>query len=180
MLKKLPVGNPGRTFLVYFKRERINEFRFPVEKLNVVSTGVFQGHAKIKRALLNLQSRERGILQLIETPFIGIRNERNDLGPYDFVRVMREFPRHIGFRMRDEKILLAKLLKKSGSHQAIIMIPIGKVYLPVQNISRGKQKSVWITERTQYPLLEIFTFPSLHGSFEESGKSNFLFSPRKA
>ncbi|OQA92888.1 MAG: hypothetical protein BWY25_03156 [Chloroflexi bacterium ADurb.Bin222] len=75
MLAKLPVGDPGPSLLIRFEGEGVYQHRTPGVKLDVVSAAVFQGHAEIKRTLLNPQRRQRRVLQLTETPLIGIGDE---------------------------------------------------------------------------------------------------------
>ena len=85
MLAELPVGDPGLAFRSLFERERVNQDRPALPKLHIVGAAVFERHPVLQRELLDLQSGQRRVLELAETPLVGVGNEGHRLGSDDLI-----------------------------------------------------------------------------------------------
>lgn len=85
MLAELPVGDPGPAFEDLLKGEGVNEDGLAFPELNIVRAAIFERHPKPKRFPLNLQSAQRRLFELAETPFVGIGDEGYGFGLDDSV-----------------------------------------------------------------------------------------------
>ena len=72
MPAKLPVGLPGAFAVMLLEREQINKYRTGTDKLHIICCGVLEDEPLFQRAFLQLQRQQRSLLQLAETPFIGV------------------------------------------------------------------------------------------------------------
>ena len=80
MSTELPVGNPGIAFPVLLEGKGIYKYGLSVPELDIIGAGILQGHAVLKRELLNMEGQEGCPLQLTEAPFVRIGDERDISG----------------------------------------------------------------------------------------------------
>jgi hypothetical protein len=72
MLAKLSVSDPGPALRIFLERERVNKYGLASSELNVVSAAILEGHPEVERLLLNVKGDQGGVLELAETPLVGI------------------------------------------------------------------------------------------------------------
>ena len=95
VLAELPVCHPGIPFPVTFEREGIDEERSPLVELDVVGTGILEGHPVLQRDPLDIQGDQCSFFELAKRPLVGIRDEGYLFGLDDDVRIFRLFRRDI-------------------------------------------------------------------------------------
>ena len=83
MLTELSVRDPGLPLTVSLEGEGVDEYGPPLQELDIVSAAVLQGHPEIECGLLDLKRGQGCLLQLAETPFVGVRYEGYQLGFQD-------------------------------------------------------------------------------------------------
>ena len=116
VLAELAIGVPGFAFPVNLKGKRVNQNRLAVNKLDVVRAGILKRHAHFERALLDGESRERGILPLAERPLVRVRDERHALGLDDFEGQRCVRGRDVRFGVRDQQSRLDQFAVQPRLH----------------------------------------------------------------
>ncbi len=75
MVAELPVRGPDLAVLVRAERQRIDEHGLCAEELDVEGGGVREGDAALEALQVHVEVQERCVLQRMEAPFVGIRDE---------------------------------------------------------------------------------------------------------
>jgi len=147
VLTKLAPCHPGRPLCVRLERKRIDEDRLPLVELDVVGTRVLERHAEIQSNPLDLEGRERRILEFAKAPLVGIRDERQRAGPKDPVGGAAARGRDRDFLVGDQQSALHQRVIQPRRHQPIVICRIAAVDLPVDDAVALEYEPTGIAKR---------------------------------
>ena len=101
-------------------------------ELHVVDAAILECHPTPERTTLDLERGQRRILVLAETPFVGIRDELDGLGPDYLVGHGRCPGRILEFLVWDQQPVSRQFLVEPGGHQLIVVLPVDQIHLPAK------------------------------------------------
>ena len=149
VLAELAVSVPGRPFGPPFEGERVDEHRLSVAELDVVGTGVPQGHAELKGPPLDRKRGERRVPELGGTPLVRVGHERDGLGSEHLVGIRRGGQVGAHFLVRDQQSRGHEVLAEPRLDELVELRLEGPVDLPVENAVSTEQESARISERAR-------------------------------
>jgi len=146
VLAELAVAVPRTALLVALERERIDQDRPALEKLDVVGARVLERHVVAQGRLLNSEGGERRVLELAEAPLVGIGEEGDLLGAQRQVGLAGARSRILDLLVGDEQPLARELLVEPGRHQPIVMGCVAAVDPAVDDAVAGEDEAAGIPE----------------------------------
>ncbi len=134
VLAELAVGDPRRPGRGPAQRQRVDEDRPAAIELDVVRARVAELEPGLDGSSLDLEREQGRGLQLAEGPLVGIRDERDRLGPDDGERDRRiGGEREIDRLVRDQEPGLLESVEESGLGERVPLVAGGVVDLPEQD-----------------------------------------------
>ncbi len=147
MLTELSIGDPGITRLSDLEGQGIDQHRPAFQELDVVGAGVLERHAVLEGLELDVEGRERGVLERGERPLVGIRDEWNEPWLDHLVGPGFQLGGGMCFLMADEPSSGDQLVVQTGTFQVFVMSAIRGVDPAIQDAVLPENEPAWITKR---------------------------------
>ena len=145
VLAELAVGLPRLARVSAAERERVDENGLAAPELDVVRARVLQRHPGGARPAFDRERRQSRVLQLVEGPLVGIRDEGHDLGADHLPGAGRRAGTTFVL-VRDQKPVADERLVQPGSRQVLEVLPVAGVDLPEEAAVRLEEKTARVAK----------------------------------
>ena len=147
VLTELPVGDPRRPLGQAFERQGVDQHGTAAMELDVVRAGVAERHAVVHRRRLEPEREQRGVPELREAPFVGVGDERDDLGTEHAGGAALGREGRV-LLVRDQKTGVVQRGPQTRGLEQVVVRGGGRVDVAVQDAVAAEQVAARIAERT--------------------------------